>query len=515
MCKSKHDGGMGFRRFEQFNQALLAKIGWRILTEPDSLLAQVYRGKYFPNGTFLQATARSRPSWGWQSVLFGRQLLERGLRWQIGNGKSASLLHSNWIPQLQLDPPVVNPVIIPDGGDPPVAVVICEGEGRWDEQKLSQWFDPPSCRAIKSIPLPRENLEDKLIWNATADGLFSVKSAYHLAVDLDKRGGGWKATVSWMDRASWIRVWNANIPPKLKVFVWQILNRVLPTTEALIGKRVPVLPRCPVCWDNLETMEHLFLECPVARTLWEYSGLDYVGEGLARHTFPLFLKRLLALISQPQLFMAVVGILWRIWRSRNWVVFEGKQFGIEALMRQFHQQYEEWVRLPVDKGRTLLAPVEEGIGMDGIGGEVICQWDGGIRPGSHAAGGIVLLSPDRMVLLVKGVQFPFLGDPKTVELLVLREAILWCLENRFTNVRFEGDAKVIIDKINQGNARDNRVGAVLEEVLQYLRFHPGLRVRFVGRSSNRVAHMVARKALSLYPIADRGFNYQAWLLSRM
>ncbi|CAL1401360.1 unnamed protein product [Linum trigynum] len=103
-------------------------------------------------------------------------------------------------------------------------------------------------------------------------------------------------------------------------------------------------------------MEHLFLYCPVARALWDYSGLDYVREGLPCHTFPLFLKKLMALVHQAQLFMAVVAVLWRIWRSRNWVVFEGKQFGFPALMRQFHQQYEEWVRLPVDKGFQSVVP---------------------------------------------------------------------------------------------------------------------------------------------------------------
>ncbi|CAL1360111.1 unnamed protein product [Linum trigynum] len=151
-----------------------------------------------------------------------------------------------------------------------------------------------------------------------------------------------------MDKPSWIQLWEANIPPKLKVFVWQIFNRILPTTEALIERKVVVPPHCPICWAASETMEHLFLDCPVARALWAQFGLDYLGEGLPRHTFPLFLKKLLSIIHQPSQFMAVVAVLWRIWRSRNWFVFEGKQFEIPALMRQYNQQVGEWLSLPSD-----------------------------------------------------------------------------------------------------------------------------------------------------------------------
>ncbi|CAL1381938.1 unnamed protein product [Linum trigynum] len=161
-----------------------------------------------------------------------------------------------------------------------VAEVISPEGGRWCDWKLSHWFDPPTCKAIKAIPLPRLPVEDKLIWHNTPEGIFIVKSAYHLAVTLDRRKGRWWSEVSWMDKASWIRLWEANLPPKLKVFVWKILNRMIPTTEALIAKDVLVLPRCPVCWAESETLEHLFLSCPVARALWDYSGLASLGEGL-------------------------------------------------------------------------------------------------------------------------------------------------------------------------------------------------------------------------------------------
>ncbi|CAL1355213.1 unnamed protein product [Linum trigynum] len=129
-------------------------------------------------------------------------------------------------------------------------------------------------------------------------------------------------------------------------------------------------------------MEHLFLDCPVARALRGAAGLEHIGESLPRHTFPLFLKKLMALLDQPALFLAIVAILWRIWRSSNWVVFEGKQYGITTLMRHFTQQYEEWVRLPVDIPLQAHAPAaHQSIREDSS--VVIIGWDGATRRGSH------------------------------------------------------------------------------------------------------------------------------------
>ncbi|CAL1400622.1 unnamed protein product [Linum trigynum] len=181
-----------------------------------------------------------------------------------------------------------------------------------------------------------------------------------------------------------------------------------------------------LCWEATETMEHLFLFCPVARALWDLSGLEFLGQGLPRHTFPLFLRRVMGLIHRPELFMALAAILWRIWRSRNWVVFEGKQFGIEALMRQFHQQYEEWVNLPIDRVGT---PHRQTIcpGAPSADLSVVCCWDGATRRGASSAGGMVLMNGTREVLLARGIQFPGLVDPMVIELLTLREAINWCL----------------------------------------------------------------------------------------
>jgi hypothetical protein len=51
----KSMGGLGFRDLVLFNQAMLGRQGWRLLTEPSSLCARVLKGRYFPNGDFWHA----------------------------------------------------------------------------------------------------------------------------------------------------------------------------------------------------------------------------------------------------------------------------------------------------------------------------------------------------------------------------------------------------------------------------------------------------------------------------
>jgi hypothetical protein len=77
-CRKKEQGGMGFRDISSFNQALLAKQGWRIMTEPESLLAKVFKAKYFPTSNFLQAKTGHKSSYSWQSIMKARWILKKG-----------------------------------------------------------------------------------------------------------------------------------------------------------------------------------------------------------------------------------------------------------------------------------------------------------------------------------------------------------------------------------------------------------------------------------------------------
>jgi hypothetical protein len=62
LCYPKNDGGMGFRDFHSFNLAMLAKQGWMLITDLESLCAWVLHAKYYPNGDILKAGPKTGSS---------------------------------------------------------------------------------------------------------------------------------------------------------------------------------------------------------------------------------------------------------------------------------------------------------------------------------------------------------------------------------------------------------------------------------------------------------------------
>jgi hypothetical protein len=111
MGKAKEIGGLGFRDLEFFNLALLAKQGWRLIQNPDSLVAKIMMVKYYPNSTFLEASIGRKPSYAWRSIWNSRKLLTEGLIWRVGDGKSIRIWEDLWLPRAR---PAFSPVSVLD-----------------------------------------------------------------------------------------------------------------------------------------------------------------------------------------------------------------------------------------------------------------------------------------------------------------------------------------------------------------------------------------------------------------
>ncbi|KAM6560015.1 hypothetical protein CsatA_029254 [Cannabis sativa] len=98
LCKHKNGGGMGFRDLQDFNLAILGKQGWRLLTRLDSLAAHVFKARYFPNGTFLNASLGNNSSFVWRIILEAQHLIREGVHWCVGNGEDINILDEPWLP---------------------------------------------------------------------------------------------------------------------------------------------------------------------------------------------------------------------------------------------------------------------------------------------------------------------------------------------------------------------------------------------------------------------------------
>jgi hypothetical protein len=99
LTKPKGKGGLGFRDMNLFNQALLARMAWRLIQKPNTLCARTLKAKYYPHGNILDTVFSGDPSQVWKGVEFGLDLLKKGIINRIGNGCNTQITRDQWIPR--------------------------------------------------------------------------------------------------------------------------------------------------------------------------------------------------------------------------------------------------------------------------------------------------------------------------------------------------------------------------------------------------------------------------------
>jgi zinc-binding in reverse transcriptase len=98
--------------------------------------------------------------------------------------------------------------------------------------------------------------QNALTWNLTTSGIFTVNSTYKLL----NNPGILNQTLN--------DLWALRLPPKIKFFIWLLLQNKLQTAQNLTRKNWPAIQSCSMCnTGNQETTEHLFVSCPTARAL--------------------------------------------------------------------------------------------------------------------------------------------------------------------------------------------------------------------------------------------------------
>jgi len=114
--------------------------------------------------------------------------------------------------------------------------------------------------------------------------------------------------------------------PKIKIFLWQLCHNALPSRGNLLRRGIQIDPVCEACALDIEDVDHLFMDCPLARKVWD---LAVSHHWLLSHPFPqagISIREALHLLAlnQSPCLTRVVLLLWSIWKSRNALIFRSE-----------------------------------------------------------------------------------------------------------------------------------------------------------------------------------------------
>ncbi|XP_040372957.1 uncharacterized protein LOC121052298 [Rosa chinensis] len=250
LCRNKLKGGLGFRDFVDFNQALLAKQCWRLFSLPDLLVTKVYKGHYYPSSSLLSASVGRSTSLIWRSLLWGRELFASGLRWRVGDGWLIFIFRDAWIPipytfRIYSPPNLLFNSLVSE------LIIV---DGYWNIELIHHSFWAREVEAILSIPLLIAPTPDRLCWHYIRNGLYTFKSGYQLAQNCRFRNEGGEGSSNSQEDPVWKYVWNLNAPAATKVFFWRAIHDILPCAFNLYRRHLLFSPVCSRGKMGYETM---------------------------------------------------------------------------------------------------------------------------------------------------------------------------------------------------------------------------------------------------------------------
>ena len=158
-----------------FNEAMLAKLAWRLLHDDNSLFFSVFKARLFPNETILKAKEAPSASYAWKSILKGRDVINKGALWKVGDGKQIRIWADNWLPSRNATR--ITTLVLWGQENYNVEVLINPVTRSWRGEVIDHVFNPAEAKVIKAIPLSSSSQADTLIWPFNPSSQYLVKSS--------------------------------------------------------------------------------------------------------------------------------------------------------------------------------------------------------------------------------------------------------------------------------------------------------------------------------------------------
>ncbi|KAL2899017.1 hypothetical protein RDABS01_024099, partial [Bienertia sinuspersici] len=188
-------GGLGFKSMRQTNAAFLAKMGWRMLSEPNSLRSRVLRSKYCQVRCDVDMfQAKTNCSNLWRGIVENVSILRQGVQANVRNGKTTLFFYHKWVVNQPLDEVAIKEI--------PNNILRATVEEMWDNNSGWKW----------------EAFEEYLPLCILKKIQFTIISAISLL----------QHTQGPQEDPHWGLIWSASTQNKVKFFLWLVMhNRIL------------------------------------------------------------------------------------------------------------------------------------------------------------------------------------------------------------------------------------------------------------------------------------------------
>ncbi|KAJ9680532.1 hypothetical protein PVL29_019761 [Vitis rotundifolia] len=351
VCSHKKKGGLGIRDLTTLNRALLCKWSWRFAVERDSYWKLIIGTKFgVVRGGW--STCGGREGFGvglWKEISKEGLLLLNNVSFSVGDGKRVRFWKDTWCgntPLCEAFPSLFDFAVSKDA-----RVADCwdaMGEvGGWNPRFLRPFNDwevdevESLLRIIQGKRLNAE-LEDRMVWNVTKNGIFSVKSCFN---SLDN-----SSAVPF----PWRIIWSPFVPTKVGFFAWEASWGKVLTQDQLKRRGWNLANRCSLCCHEEETINHILIHCSKAKVLWDLLfslfGVNWVLPFSVRDTLLGWHAPLKDKKHSKVWQAAPLCLFWMIWKERNRIVFENEVLSLQRLKNSFICNLLFWANSSIVEG---------------------------------------------------------------------------------------------------------------------------------------------------------------------
>jgi ribonuclease HI len=485
ICSPKDEGGLGFRKMHDFNLALIAKLGWKLLSNSDCLWVNQLQRKYIKYGDFLSAPATHSSSWLWKGIQRIKPFISAGACLRASRFSSSPVWTTSWIPTVPSFKPT--PKFLLNRTFPSLQIMdlINSDNLSWRTSSIHALFDTVSAGEILKLRISSAP-DAQYIWTPSTSGQFSTSSVYEL-ITADR------STSSSVSSAFWKSIWKLNLNDRLRLFLWKIAWNILPTKERL-GQLFPISDiHCPLCNMAEDSLHHLFFDCFFARVVWRLSfwPLDSTA-----FRFSSMEDWIAAIISPArslgiplrdqhkfQIFASVACDL--LWFYRNKAHHDNLTFDARSISIHVNkialEHFQAWHSSSQVQLQAWVSPPSNWIKIN---------FDTAIRD-SFSAQAVICRDSQGQVLHMSSQISP----PCTPNVGEARAALLACsvaASLSYSHFIIEGDSEVVIHALNNPNSvRDWRISSVILDCLDTIPEASVWEAQKIKRSSNFCAHSIA------------------------